>query len=396
MVGDAHTYGPTCRLAPVPQPDPLAEFEGIPPLNAQFFYSSPIPIDDPLSAASFVGSAESKAAKYPLRPFSAGDNNALEKAWFGFASDGDRRNHGAARTSRSPSPSLSRLNAEKLAAIVDDLVMKHQEMHERESQPQSAALRVGSQLPEAGGRVCCSELLIDASAELRKAFCALTRRRLRVLDQDKLIRSVMSRLQRPAPITAPLSTVARQKPPSVSPSNASPPLPLDPVPQLGEREEERIAAGSEDEPQTGSDRRSAAPALPPDLVGGTIPVRPPAAEDGISGRPFVRVETEAASSGRSTPASSARHYAPAGGGTPADPSVSSTHAKAADDLGTKPSNRAQSLSRDVKMSPRDSVEIPVGISKLHMVSLPILQMKPIYWSPVNDIAIVLRATWFYR
>ncbi len=30
-----------------------------------------------------------------------------------------------------------------------------------------------------------------------------------------------------------------------------------------------------------------------------------------------------------------------------------------------------------------------------MVALPALQMKPIYWSPVNDIAVVLRATWFY-
>ncbi len=45
---------------------------------------------------------------------------------------------------------------------------------------------------------------------------------------------------------------------------------------------------------------------------------------------------------------------------------------------------------------RDLVEIPVGISRLHMVSLPLLQMKPIYWSPVNDISIVLRATWFYE
>lgn len=31
-----------------------------------------------------------------------------------------------------------------------------------------------------------------------------------------------------------------------------------------------------------------------------------------------------------------------------------------------------------------------------MVTLPALQMKPIYWSPVNDLTTVLRATWFYR
>jgi len=41
-------------------------------------------------------------------------------------------------------------------------------------------------------------------------------------------------------------------------------------------------------------------------------------------------------------------------------------------------------------------EVAVGISRLHMVSLPVLQMKPIYWSPINDVAVVSRATWFYR
>ncbi|KAK4226999.1 DDHD domain-containing protein [Podospora fimiseda] len=42
----------------------------------------------------------------------------------------------------------------------------------------------------------------------------------------------------------------------------------------------------------------------------------------------------------------------------------------------------------------DTAEVMVGISRLHVVSLPVLQMKPIYWSPVNDIATVMRATWF--
>ncbi|KAF4413677.1 putative phospholipase [Colletotrichum fructicola] len=45
---------------------------------------------------------------------------------------------------------------------------------------------------------------------------------------------------------------------------------------------------------------------------------------------------------------------------------------------------------------REAIDVVVGVSRLHMVSIPALQMKPIYWSPVNDIAVVLRATWFYR
>ena len=44
-----------------------------------------------------------------------------------------------------------------------------------------------------------------------------------------------------------------------------------------------------------------------------------------------------------------------------------------------------------------TVSVPVGISRLHVVELPELQMKPIYWkiSPAQDIAPVIRGTWFY-
>ncbi|KAL1311878.1 hypothetical protein AAFC00_001950 [Neodothiora populina] len=40
--------------------------------------------------------------------------------------------------------------------------------------------------------------------------------------------------------------------------------------------------------------------------------------------------------------------------------------------------------------------VAVGISRLHHVVMPNLQMEPIYWRPVNDTAPVMRATWFYR
>ena len=55
-----------------------------------------------------------------------------------------------------------------------------------------------------------------------------------------------------------------------------------------------------------------------------------------------------------------------------------------------------SPAQDDKEIPDTTVEVAVGVSRLHMVSLPMLQMKPIYWSPVNDMAVVTRATWFYR
>lgn len=50
----------------------------MPPLQAQFFHASPMPIDDPLSA---LPPADSKSANYSMIPFGTYDNNALEEAW---------------------------------------------------------------------------------------------------------------------------------------------------------------------------------------------------------------------------------------------------------------------------------------------------------------------------
>jgi hypothetical protein len=45
-----------------------------------------------------------------------------------------------------------------------------------------------------------------------------------------------------------------------------------------------------------------------------------------------------------------------------------------------------------------SAKVPVGVSRLHHVVMDTesIRMEPIYWSPVNDIANVVRATWFYK
>lgn len=45
-------------------------------------------------------------------------------------------------------------------------------------------------------------------------------------------------------------------------------------------------------------------------------------------------------------------------------------------------------------SPRTSV--PVGVSRLHKVEVPEMVMQPIYWTPINDTAQVVRSTWFYQ
>ncbi|KAI4837631.1 hypothetical protein E4T44_08243, partial [Aureobasidium sp. EXF-8845] len=43
-----------------------------------------------------------------------------------------------------------------------------------------------------------------------------------------------------------------------------------------------------------------------------------------------------------------------------------------------------------------SARIAVGVSRLHHVAMPDLNLEPIYWRPVNDVSPVVRATWFYK
>jgi hypothetical protein len=48
-----------------------------------------------------------------------------------------------------------------------------------------------------------------------------------------------------------------------------------------------------------------------------------------------------------------------------------------------------------KPAEASAAKVPVGVSRLHNVTFPEFQMEPIYWSPVGDIAPVIRGTWFY-
>ncbi|KAK5217398.1 hypothetical protein LTR47_010610 [Exophiala xenobiotica] len=98
----------------------------------------------------------------------------------------------------------------------------------------------------------------------------------------------------------------------------------------------------------------------------------------ISGRPFAR-----APSGRniSSAFNSTAVYAPS------DES----------DVDSRDKSRSRSASRGRrKVKEQEKVFVPVGVSRLHLVEMPDLIMKPIYWSPINDTSNVIRATWFYK
>ncbi|KAI2642010.1 DDHD domain-containing protein [Xylaria nigripes] len=393
-----HNFGPQCRLAPVKNPslaDPTAP--DIPPVTAQFFYSSPIPIDDPLSA--IAASNDPKSMRATLQPFSPADNNALEAAWLSLATVEYSRNHDHARRQRSPSPSLAKANTEKLATIAHTLAVKHFEKHAREVSKRDSIPPFDGKMSTLDHAIhqCCPDLLVDVGLALRSSFCAVARRRQQILDPEAVSQAVMAEIQtmrtdssatvteqrgRSSVISSSLNTLVNEH---VDCKPGSPQLSYSTPNPLGFE-------------QSGSANiRSQAVRCPPGHKPNVaILTKSSFVDDGISGKPFVRVGTP-----------EPNMFTP-------PPSLSKTASKfptvkSALSFANSPPTQPEELKAQVPLVekshsslPQDqqlgenSVDVLVGVSRLHEVTLPALQMKPIYWSPVNDIATVLRATWFYR
>ncbi|KAI1139756.1 DDHD domain-containing protein [Hypoxylon sp. FL0543] len=375
-----HNYGPKCRLAPISHPFASSEADDIPPVNAQYFYLSSVPIDDPLSTTTIAAATDPKSARSRLRPFSPGDNNELEKAWLSLASDAYRQNHRNALSNRPPSPSLAKANADKLRGIVCHLAVEHAEKHAREG-PSERVQPSAEALPEleSATPLCCPELLVDVGVALRTSFCAVARRKQHELNRDLVAQAVMSEMETLQ--TDSMATVTERRVPSncVPPSQSQ----IDSVMRSTQNDERPNSQHSvKSQPQVSTDR-SATVAVP-------TPTRSSFVDAGISGRPFVRVGTP------ETPVTSPPASLPRT--ATFQPSRLVEEVKSEGVRSRRPSSvAAPSSPKPVVDVPKAvSREVTVGVSRLHEVCLPALQMKPIYWSPVNDIAVVLRATWFYR
>lgn len=387
----SHSYDETCRLAPVkePQPDDTL-LDGIPPINAQFFYHSLIPIDDPLSTATIAPTSDSKSAKGILRTFSHADNNALERAWLELASSSDRETHQALLRKTKLSPAVATRNVQKLSELVQELVRSHKEKHAHENQPRIPTEQPSQSLASTALPVCCQELLIDASTMLRETFCEVSRRKQRALNQESIVESamaIMAEREQPSPIAVP----PRMIPPASTPSPRTEGFVMPGLSTSTRGRASSLASNPDASRSASADSRlkrlsMASMSLP---KSGLVPVRLPVVDDGISGKPFLKVGDPS-----SRP--------------PAEPTATLPEQEPAHSLQLEIEGLGKSGEIDRSANenylrcrgaderiPR-AVEVPVGVSRLHMVSLPVLQMKPIYWSPVNDIAIVSRATWFYR
>jgi len=344
-----HSYGTNCRLAPI---IPLAIDNDVPPpIRAQFFYSSAVPIDDPFASGSLAGANEARISRGSFRPFSRGDNNDLERAWRSLRSDHHRRIHNNVRQNRSPTPNLVKDNNERLNGLVGYIATRHYEKHGVSAALQEAVPGAPSDLalPTEGAAspipVCCSELCNDVEAEMRQSFCALSRKHEYRLSSDSVVQEMMMEFRRRYMTASKVSRGSRR-------------------------------------PKSGS-------------VGATTGGE----NAGITGKPFIRVgspEIADVSVGR-PPSSDSQNGSKArvlsgpvpSGGAGGDDNSNSIDKDSAGNEERKPAPL------DTSWRP-ETAEVAVGVSRLHLVSLPALQMKPIYWSPVNDVSIAMRATWFYR
>ncbi|KAG0651325.1 putative phospholipase [Hyphodiscus hymeniophilus] len=116
---------------------------------------------------------------------------------------------------------------------------------------------------------------------------------------------------------------------------------------------------------------------------------------GTTGRPFLKLPSRP-----TTPRLASSDMAPPKDETPAfsayPPAELSKRDHSRDDRDSTETEAVLDHKCKAHKSNKHPVDVPVGASRLHKVCLPALQMEPIYWSPVNDVASVTRGTWFYK
>lgn len=298
--------------------------DDLPELKAHFFYTSPLSIDDPLSAVPSPAAFDNKTTRHPPRPFSPYDNIALEKAWLSLY-NGTYENDGRSEPAKGADPS------DPSGSLSSSLpTNEHNVISVIEGAGDIAAGTRSSRIP-------------SQKAEARQ-------------EPDN---SAGSSWERPA------SGSERVQELETGQGN---------VPGDNSTSVFSESMGSSEQGIVESLQKELSHTKNSETFSGLQ-----ANETGTTGLPFVRAPS--------------RHNAP--------PSVSPgsytfheeeqrhehPHVKnQEDESGSHISSEGQTVAADV----------PVGVSRLHHVELPALVMKPIYWSPVHDVAAVTRGTWFYK
>ncbi|KAL8928097.1 MAG: hypothetical protein Q9172_001084 [Xanthocarpia lactea] len=350
----AHTYNTDCSLHPdsnlFTRRASTASFDP-PLLRAQFFYSSPLPIDDPLSPVP-PPSNKSAASRVPPRPFSVADNKALDEAWQQLNKDVKRTTSGLKRDRSSRATEATHSDTDSTTAS-DELDEKTEPSSLRSP---TDPLLVLSDNPD--------HIPFDSTLPVNAAE----------IQHDE--------------IEAGLPKKHRMS--------------------FGRHEKVGKDEQPEQKPSSGNaSRHTKRPST--DTPYGSSPV-----ERDTTGTPFLRVTSRLRSRSRSPKASTAEaasggpDSASRGKGNPdAEPSLGAGQSQ---EMGTpwtetdsdvgSPPGRSSVAKHERRFTRRQKkhkqVTVTVGISRLHLVEMPELKMGPIYWDPIHDISTVTRGTWFYK
>ncbi|KAJ5587152.1 uncharacterized protein N7459_002917 [Penicillium hispanicum] len=363
MTGPFHTYGPSCLLSDdEPALSSLYSLDTPPPIQSHFFYVSSLPIDDPLAPLPAATGQASENERAPPNPFSVRDNAALEAAWCELGRAQQAR-AAASQSSSRPATSKGRSGI----AVPDQRPGGEAERRRKIVTREEASLGSGQSTSSD-----LSSFPDDRSSRNLKS-------RSWYLSQTSDARAESS---------AERHNLGSSLDDNINEGNSGA--------SEADRKRER-SSSLNDFPS--AKRRSISPPYDEDGPDGPAKIRANRSRDAsISGSPFIRAPITQSQSplGRSLES------------LPAKESLQEWQAEirsAPNRSVPKPSRLRASVSLDEGFPenlqedtpPGESqTKIPVGASRLHLVELPDLKMKPIYWNPLHDISAVVRATWFYK
>ncbi|OJJ37450.1 hypothetical protein ASPWEDRAFT_108010 [Aspergillus wentii DTO 134E9] len=353
MAGPIHTYGPTCLLSD-DDPDLAAWYSlATPPtVRPQFFYTSSLPIDDPLSSLPPPsGGHGPDSDRAPPQPFSARDNIALEESWQSLQRD---RKAKLAEKKKSGEGHLNKHSG--ISVPGREAVVERERKRQGGSREDTSAFGSQRSLSSTPASYLDDRELQNPKVR-QNGETGSAESRARGSWEQSRIRSTRDG--------------------EIEEGNRSG------SPGFRKREGRNPKQGDLDEAEHWSPRGNRS------------------RDVSISGSPFIRAPLGPTSSplGRSlelnAPKDGRQENIEAN-------SLGSNH------VASKPSglrssvhpkeSRQGSLAETEESEPDQNAQekVPVGVSRLHLVELPNLKMKPIYWSPLHDISNVLRSTWFYQ
>ncbi|KAL8930977.1 MAG: hypothetical protein Q9208_000078 [Pyrenodesmia sp. 3 TL-2023] len=358
----AHTYGPECSLhaeSNVFTRRASAVSTEAPLLRAHFFYSSPLPIDDPLSPVPPPSSKPSASARVPPRPFSVPDNKALEEAWqlqqkARSESEKSKRLGSRSKKDRS-SKATDAVHPETEDEVMEELLNAPKREVSHRHAPNDPHLVLcdhpdhvpfDSTLPVTPNEIGQDELEAGIPKTHRTPF---RRHNKAGKDEGTDPRSPTKRLSQH------FKRSSTDAPYGSSPSERD----TTGTPFLRAASRMRSRSRLRNTPAVGAQADGAASASEGDEP---LDVREAT---------FDRLPGE----GKTFNAGSDSDF-----GSPVPPSKAVKHER-----------RTSRRRRE-----DEQISVPVGALRLHLVEMPALKMGPIYWNPIHDISSVVRGTWFYK